>query len=132
MRVEQRVTRNVVTIGPEESLKRAVALMRGQHIRHLPVVEGKRLVGIVTDRDLREAGGSALRAVGSPTTPTTLDRLAVSGIMTREVITATPELPVEEAARLLVQHKIGCLPVVRADEVVGILTPAICWRSWWR
>lgn len=122
MRVEQRMTQDVVTIGPAEGLQRALSLMREHRIRHLPVVEGRRLVGIITDRDLREVGSRSTRGGEPPAVLAALGPLAVRELMTRTVITVGPEVPVEEAARLLVQHKIGCLPVVRGEELVGILT----------
>jgi len=97
------------------TLSTAYQIMRTHHIRHLPVVENGRVVGIVTDRDLRFAT-SALHP-----TPFPADA-SVEQVMTRNPLTATPRDPVEEAARLMRAHKVGCLPVVEGDTLTGIVT----------
>ena len=106
----------VLTIGPEATLEEAYAFLLQKGIRHLPVVEEGRLVGILTDRDIRLAT-SALNPKG-PCPGSTPVREA----MTKEVVTADPLDPVEEAARVMRVRKIGCLPVVEDEVVVGIVT----------
>lgn len=105
----------VVTAAPDDHLADTYALMQKRDIRHLPVVEGERLAGVVTDRDLRLATS---RLHPHPFDPE--DRL--DEVMTHQVLTASPRDPVEEAARLMRAHKIGCLPVVEGEKVVGIVT----------
>ncbi len=106
----------VLTIGPEATLEEAYAFLLQKGIRHLPVVEEGRLVGILTDRDIRLAT-SALNPKG-PCPGSTPVREA----MTKEVVTADPLDPVEEAARVMRVRKIGCLPVVEDEVVVGMVT----------
>lgn len=119
MLVRGRMTRDVVTVEPSVTVSRALAIIRDHNIRHLPVVEGARLVGVVTDRDLR-------LAVDPDTDP---GDVAVSDVMTGSPVTVPPGLPVESAARLLIESRIGCLPVVEDDELVGILTETDLIRS---
>jgi acetoin utilization protein AcuB len=104
-----------VTIPPDTGLQEAYRIMREKAIRHLPVLEGGRLVGIVTDRDLRLAT-SALAP--SPFPPESL----VSAVMSRNPLTADASDPVEDAARSMRERKIGCLPVVDGENVIGIVT----------
>ncbi len=111
MQVRDVMVKRVVTIGPKEPAKRAWELMRDHHFRHLPVTDGGRVVGIVSDRDLRPV-------LLSPS----LEELRVEEIMTGEPFTIDPEASVVEAARLMVDQKIGGLPVVSGDELVGIVT----------
>jgi acetoin utilization protein AcuB len=104
-----------VAIPPETRLQDAYRILRENAIRHLPVLEGGRLVGVVTDRDLRLAT-SALAP--SPFPPESV----VSAVMSRNPLTADPSDPVEDAARTMREKKIGCLPVVEGETVVGIVT----------
>lgn len=122
MRVKHWMTPNVVTASPDERLKRAWTLLQEQGIRHLPVLEGDRLVGIVTDRDIRQALPSRVTALGVHELLMLLDRVTLREIMTKAVVTVTPDQSIPEAARLLVEHRIGALPVVEGDRLVGILT----------
>ncbi len=115
MLVQDVMQRPVQTIVPDATLAAAYRLMQARAIRHLPVVDEGRLVGIITDRDLRLAT-SALHPHPFPP-----DARVVS-VMQRRVVTATPLDPVEEAARLMRMRRIGCLPVLDGDELVGIVT----------
>lgn len=118
MLVQHMMKTNVITIHPSDSIRHALLTAREHRIRHLPVVEQGGLVGIVTDRDLREASPSTLL----PERDMRIMDQPVSSIMTKEVITVHPRDFVEEAALTLYDHNIGCLPVVRQNHVVGILT----------
>jgi acetoin utilization protein AcuB len=102
---------SLVTVGPRETARRAYRLMRDHRFRHLPVVEDGRLVGVLSDRDLRPV-------LLSPT----LARAQVGELMSENLTTVTPDALVEEAASLLVVKKIGCLPVVADGALVGIVT----------
>jgi acetoin utilization protein AcuB len=102
---------NPVIVHPRETARRAYRLMRDHRFRHLPVVEDGRLVGILSDRDLRPV-------LLSPT----LARAQVGELMSENLTTVTPDALVEEAASLLVVKKIGCLPVVADGALVGIVT----------
>jgi acetoin utilization protein AcuB len=117
------MTRTVTTVHSDGLVSGAVELMRSRRIRHLPVVDrGGRLVGIVTDRDLRQV-------VFDPTVQARLARatdalrgLTVRDVMTWGAVSVTPATTVRDAAQLLHERKIGALPVVESDRVVGILT----------
>ncbi len=111
MLVKERMTRQPLTVRPETSVSEAGALLARHRIRHLPVVEeGGALVGMFTDRDYRSTAASNREGV------------PVGEVMTRGVITVGPETQVHEAAKLMVAHRIGGLPVVKGGELVGIIT----------
>lgn len=122
MLVEKRMNSDPITVGPQDSFRHAVNLVRQRGIRHLPVVDGGRLVGIVTDRDIRRASPSPATSLEVHELHYLLEKLKVCDIMTAKVITVTPETPIEEAARLMLHHRIGSLPVLRGSELVGIIT----------
>lgn len=122
MQIEKWMNQEVVTVSPGDSFRTAMTLIRQKGIRHLPVVDGKRLVGIVTDRDLRQASPSAATSLSIHELHYLLEKLTVQHIMTSQVVTVRPEQTVEEAAMLLLGHRIGGLPVVRDGELVGIIT----------
>lgn len=122
MLVEKLMQPNPITVSPRDSYRHALSLIRQQGIRHLPVVEHGRLVGIVTDRDLRQASPSPATSLQTFELNYLLEKLTVEGIMTRKVITVSRETPIEEAARLLLHHRIGGLPVIQGTALVGILT----------
>ena len=112
----------VVTVKPDDKLMELVNLSRRLGVRHLPVVEGERLVGIISDRNLRENTHqlrlfSLLMEVAA-----SLEKAIAETIMVREVVTTTPDTPLSEAARVMRERKIGCLPVVEHGKVVGIVT----------
>jgi len=111
MLVKERMSPRPITTHPGASLAEARALLDQYRIRHLPVVEEGRLVGIITDRDLRSAASAA-----------SLEQGTVGEAMTRNVITVAPETPVQEAAKLMVSHRIGGLPVLKGGALVGIIT----------
>ncbi len=115
MLVKDIMKRPVITIGPQATLREAHQLMWERGIRHLPVVDEGRLVGILTDRDIRLA-----TSVLKPN-PLSCDA-KVYEVMKRPVLTADPLDPVEDAARLMREEKVGCLPVVEGKELVGIIT----------
>ncbi|RPJ09470.1 MAG: CBS domain-containing protein [Deltaproteobacteria bacterium] len=111
------------TVSPETSIFRAREMMESHKISHLPVTDGKaHLLGIVTDRDLKEAWASPATTLSVHELTYVLRKLTVSNIMTRKVITATPDMTIERAARTLHDNKIGALPVLKHDKLVGIIT----------
>jgi acetoin utilization protein AcuB len=116
--VKDSMTREVVALPPQSTAGEALALCRERRIRHLPVLEDDRLVGIVSDRDLR----SATPALGDPARAEALGMILIHEVMAREVVTAHPDDPIEEAANAMRERKIGCLPVVEDDALVGIVT----------
>ncbi|HEV2146735.1 MAG TPA: CBS and ACT domain-containing protein [Longimicrobiaceae bacterium] len=117
------MTRDPVTVGPDDTLTRALQLTREHRIRHLPVVDGGgALAGILSDRDIRLAMPSPL-TVADPERVGFLERTPVAAVMTREVVTCSGADPIEDAAKLLYRHRIGALPVVdAAGTLQGILS----------
>jgi acetoin utilization protein AcuB len=107
MLVRNRMSSKVITIEPEQSLADARSLLHRHRIRQLPVLRKGRLVGIITDRDLRGAGAKAA---------------TVGELMTPKPMVIGTSASVDEAARLLTAHKVGSLPVVEGGKLVGILT----------
>ncbi len=122
MRVADRMQRDVITIEREASLRRARRVMENHRLRHLPVVEDRRLVGILTDRDIRLAAPSAISSLTSRERDEFMDYVRVGQVMTRRIISVTPDTSMAEAVRLLLRYRIGCLPVVEDRFLVGILT----------
>ena len=112
----------VLVISPTTTVPEAVQLAQRRGIRHLPVVEDGKLCGMVSDRDLKRAMPSGATTLEAHELRYLLQRLAVSEIMTRAVITTGPMFPVEEAARLMVAEKISALPVTEGGRLVGIVT----------
>jgi len=129
MLVKDRMTRDPISIRTETSLKEALDIVRGNSFRHLPVLDKEdKLVGIVTEKSLVYA---------SPTSSTTLSVFEVDFILSRtkigqiiqgDVITVAPDLPIEEAARVMIDHRIGCLPVVDDGKLVGIVSDTDIFR----
>jgi acetoin utilization protein AcuB len=125
MFVKSKMERNPVTISPEASFFEVRKLIREEGVRHLPVVDKKgKLVGLVTDRDIREAGPSDATLLSVQEINYLLGKLKVGGIMTpaEKLITVTPDTIIEKAVQLLHDNKIGSLPVVEGNKLVGIIT----------
>ena len=116
------MTTDVVTVTPDTSIGEAITLLRDGNFRQLPVVEENRLVGIVTDRDLRQATDSPLVLREKWYDEFLLDEIKVKSCMAANPITVTPDTSVLDAVRLLRQFKFGGLPVVKGDTLVGIVT----------
>jgi acetoin utilization protein AcuB len=114
--VADAMTRRPVTVSPETTVAAAVSAMRRGRFRHLPVVAGGELVGVVAHGDLEAWPGAPVEAAES------LADRPLAEVMSTQPVTVWPDEPVEVAARLLVEHAIGCLPVVSGDGLVGILT----------
>jgi len=126
VRVRSWMKQPVVGVKPRDSAAQARALMARHRVNQLPVFRGPQLVGIVTDRDLRDAFPSLAEAVirSRRRLPEGADpnAIPVEDVMTHEVLTVEPDTPLEDAARLLRRERIGALPVVSAGSVVGIVT----------
>jgi acetoin utilization protein AcuB len=108
------MTRKLVTLSPEASVAEALSLCRERRIRHIPILEEGRLVGIVSDRDLRDASP----ALGDAQRASALQEIRVGDVMTREVSTADPQDSIENVAQEMYELKIGSLPVVAEGSVV--------------
>jgi acetoin utilization protein AcuB len=122
------MTRNLVTLSPEASVAEALTLCRERRIRHIPIVEEGRLIGIVSDRDLRDASP----ALGDAERASTLQETLVRDVMTREVSTTVPEESIENVAQEMYELKIGSLPVVAEEDeekLLGIVTSSDVMRA---
>lgn len=122
MLVRKKMNTNVITITQDELATVAKKILKEKNIRHLPVVAGKKLIGLVTNMDIRKAEASPVPSFGIHELNYLLDKITVGEIMTRNVITIPPDISVEEAATLLHDNKIGCLPVVEDGTLVGMMT----------
>ena len=118
LRVRDAMTREVVTLEPEASVAQALGLCRVHDIRHLPVVKDGRLIGLVSDRDLRDVSPPR----GTREEENTLGWVRVQDMMTTDLVTIHPLDTVEHAARELNERRIGCLPVIADGELVGVIT----------
>jgi acetoin utilization protein AcuB len=131
------MTRKLVTLSPEASVAEALTLCRERRIRHIPILEEGRLVGIVSDRDLRDASP----ALGNAERASALQEIRVGDVMTREVSTADPQDAIENVAQEMYELKIGSLPVVAErsvmdeglavaeEELLGIVTSSDVMRA---
>ena len=118
------MNRDLITVDKQASLRRARRILDQHRIRHLLVVDDKRLVGIVTDRDLRQAAPSSKSPLTISERQEFMDELKVLEVMSRKLITASSTTTIREAAKVMVSEKIGCLPVVDGNQLVGIVTQA--------
>ena len=109
------MTEHLVTLSPEASVAEALTLCRKRRIRHIPILDEGRLVGIVSDRDLRDASP----ALGDPERARILQEIRVADVMSREVITVDPQDSIENAAQQMYELKIESLPVVAEGAVAG-------------
>jgi acetoin utilization protein AcuB len=115
----------VLTLGPEASAFEALRLCRERRIRHIPIVKDERLVGIISDRDLRDASPP----LGDPDRVSTMKEIRLEDVMTREVITTHPEDTIVHAAREMYERKIESLPVVDEEKLLGIVTSSEVMRA---
>jgi CBS domain-containing protein len=113
---------NVVTVGRNDELTLADDVMKEKRIRHFPVLEDGRLVGILTQRDLFHAGMSNALGYGEKARKEFLKTVVVKEIMNEEVVTIDPDADVKDAARKMLEHKVGCLPVLDKGKLVGLLS----------
>ncbi len=111
MRVSEIMSRELITITPDKRVGQALQLMQNQKIRHLPVTEKGRMVGWLTSRDLREVLLASM-----------LEKITVADVMIKAPISVGADTEVEEAARLIKEHKIGGMPVLEGDRLVGVIT----------
>ena len=129
MLVKERMTSPALTIGPELGVHDTLAMMRRDKVRRYPVVDRRgNLIGIVSENDLLNASPSDATSLSVWEINYLLSKLTVEKIMTKDVITITPDIPIEEAARIMADRKVGGLPVVEGTKVVGIVTETNLFR----
>ncbi|AFM02496.1 CBS domain-containing protein [Desulfitobacterium dehalogenans ATCC 51507] len=122
MYVKQFMTSRVFTVSPEDNIADTMALMREKQINRLPVVEKGKLVGIVTDGDLREVSPSPATTLSIFELNYLVGKTPIRDVAVKKVITCTPDTKIEDAALLMREHGIGALPVVENGKLVGIVT----------
>jgi CBS domain-containing protein len=110
------------TLPHDSSLLMAVIAMRRDGIRHLPVVDGQKLVGVLSERDVLRCAPSMLAPINQDEYNSLFENTPVTKVMHREPLTVSPDMPLRDALALMMENKLGCLPVVEAGGVVGILT----------
>ena len=122
MFVRQFMTSQVFTVSPDESIADTLTLMREKKIDRLPVLEKGKLVGFVTDGDLREVSPSPATTLSIFELNYLIAKTPIREVAIKKVITCHPDTQIEEAALIMREHKIGGLPVIEDDKLVGIIT----------
>lgn len=116
------MTRDPIILGRNDTLDLAEDIMNLRRIRHMPVVDEGSIVGIVSQRDLFRSALVTALGFGRKTQTAVIKTIKIKEIMTEHVITISPDASVKEAARMMIDKKIGCLPVVDGENLVGLLT----------
>ena len=116
------MTTEVTTLGRNDSLQLAKDIMTLGRVRHFPVLDDGKVVGVVSQRDLYKASLGSVMKYGEKAQRAFLEGLAVKEVMSDPVITIASHAAVQEAARLMMEKKIGCLPVLEGAQLVGIVT----------
>jgi CBS domain-containing protein len=126
MYVRDLMSREVVTLNADENLGLADDIMRLGRIRHMPVLQKGKLLGILSQRDLFRAAISSVLKLRPAAEREWLARIPVREAMTAPVITVSPEARVKEAVGIMIEKRIGCLPVVEDGQLVGLLSESDC------
>jgi acetoin utilization protein AcuB len=122
MLVGERMSHPVISVLPSMPINEALNLMNREHIRRTPVIKDGKLVGIVSDKDLLNASPSQVTSLSVWELNYLISKITVRDVMTTKVLTVQEDTPIEEAARIMVDNKIGGLPVMRGQNVIGIIT----------
>jgi acetoin utilization protein AcuB len=130
MKVSDLMTTSPITVGPETPVLDARQLMIDKRFRHVLIAEGPKLLGIVTDRDIRLNLPSPATSLSVWEINYLLARLTVESVMTKSLVIVSPRHDTREAARLMLDHKIGALPVVDGGQLVGIITETDLLRAY--
>jgi acetoin utilization protein AcuB len=116
------MTVDPTTVGPRDSLQKAIELLRRRDIRSIPVVEEDKLIGIVTDRDIRQVAPAYPLFRDEEEIRRYTERLAVTAAMTADPMTISPDAPLVQAAKVLETYRISSLPVVDGETLVGMIS----------
>uniref|UniRef100_A0A7C3ZBU7 CBS domain-containing protein n=1 Tax=Desulfobacca acetoxidans TaxID=60893 RepID=A0A7C3ZBU7_9BACT len=122
MKVKDIMVKEVATLGVDDELSLANDIMRLGRIRHLPVVSGEELVGIISERDLFRSSLAQALGYGNKDSREIMKTLRIKDVMVRQVVTVSPEMELKDAVALMVERKIGCLPVVQNNKLIGLIT----------
>jgi len=116
------MTKKVVTVSPDSSIAEAAKLTKEKGINHLPVVKGHSIKGILSDRDIKEYVPSKAASLDVYELHSFLEKTRVKSVMKTSIITTSPDTPIEEAALIMLEKNIGCLPVLDRNRLVGIIS----------
>lgn len=122
MLVGERMSRPVISITRDMPIHDALAMFKKERIRRAPVLKDGKLIGIISDKDLLNASPSQVTSLSVWEMNYMLSKITIKEVMTRKVLTVQVDTPIEEAARLMADNKIGGIPVMKADKVVGMIT----------
>ncbi|GAB4451334.1 MAG: CBS and ACT domain-containing protein [Anaerolineales bacterium] len=122
MFVGDRMSRPVISVSPETPISDALVMFKKEHIRRAPVMKDGKLVGIVSEKDLLNASPSSATTLSVWEMNYLISKVKVKNVMTKKVVTVSRDTPIEEAARIMADKKIGGLPVVDGERVVGMIT----------
>ena len=128
MKVEDIMTREVITLCEDDTLRDAINSVQRNHIRHIPIVDGKRLIGVVSDRDIKRATPSLYSGISQEKFNEMISELSLSRVMTRDPFSISSDTSIKEVVQLMISKKYGALPVVDSGELVGIVTGIDCLR----
>jgi CBS domain-containing protein len=128
--VSEIMQREIATLREDDEMTVADDVMRLGQVRHMPVLSGEKLVGIVSNRDLLAASLTTALEFGARERRTFLRQVDVREVMTRDVVSVGPDMPIAKAARILIERRIGCLPVVKGEnQLVGLVTETSLLRA---
>jgi len=122
MFVGERMSRPVISVSPDSPINEVLAMFRKEHIRRAPVMKDGKLVGIVTENDLLNASPSTVTTLSIWEMNYLISKVLVKNVMTKKVITVDKDTPIEEAARIMADKKLGGVPVTSLGKVVGMIT----------
>lgn len=122
MLVGERMSRPVITVTADSPIMEAFDLLKRDNIRRAPVIKDGKLVGIISDHDLLNASPSQATTLSVYELPYLLGKIKIQDVMSTQVISVTEDTPIEEAARIMADNKIGGLPVLRDGQIVGMIT----------
>ncbi len=126
MKVRELMQAEVVTLEADDQLDLADTIMRLGRIRHMPILAQGQLVGILSQRDLYRAAISTVLELRPSAQREWLAKVRIREVMTANVLTIGPDAPVSEAVRMMVDNRIGCVPVLERDRLVGLLSESDC------
>ena len=132
MKVKDLMSKKLFTVGPEDMLDKVFFLFNFEAIRHLPVVEKGKVVGVISDRDMKKIMGARKKIVTDKVDGTqfTVRARRVATIMNRGITTIGPDEQAADAAAIMAKKKIGCLPVVKKDKLIGMITSTDILRAY--
>jgi CBS domain-containing protein len=129
LRVRDLMQREVATLDADDTLDLADDVMRLGRVRHFPILEDGKVVGVLSQRDLFRAAASSVLQLRHETSREWLARIPVRAVMSTAVHAVAPDRPLRDAVELMLREKIGCLPVVEEQRLVGLLSETDCLRQ---